>query len=127
MPKDMLENEPTTEGQAKKNGVRYVAAKGARMENHGEKKVRFKKSGGSTLNSITFQVTDVGKPLAAVSRILDRGSTVVFSRASPGSYIFNDKTGDMTMLKEERGTFVLEVDYYQPEEPTGEGFTRPGQ
>ena len=44
-----------------------------------EKKIRFKKSGGEVLNSITFQVTDVGKPLAAVSKILDKGNTVVLS------------------------------------------------
>ena len=57
---------------ATKNRVKYVAANDARMENQGEKKIRFKKSEGEVLNSITFQVTDVGKPLAAVSKILDK-------------------------------------------------------
>jgi hypothetical protein len=127
MPKDMLMNEPTVEGQAKRNGVKYVAANGARMENQGEKKVRFKKSGSDSLNSITFQVTDVGKPLAAVSRILDKGNTVVFSRSSAGSYIRNDKTGERTTIKEEKGTFVLEVDYYQPCGIADMGFARQGR
>ena len=83
-PKDMLVNEPVIEGQAKKNGVKHVAANGARMENQGEKRVRFKTSGSGMMNSITLQVTDVGKPLAAVSRILDKGNTVVFSRGAAG-------------------------------------------
>ena len=38
-------------------------------------------------------VTDVAKPLASVSRILDKGNTVVFSRTKGGSYILNEKTG----------------------------------
>lgn len=127
MPKNMLENEPVVEGQAKRNGVKYVAANGARMENQGEKKVRFKKPGSDTMNSITFQVTDVGKPLASVSRILDKGNTVVFSRGGSGSYIRNDKTGEKTPIKEEKGTFVIEVDYYQPEDFKAKGFARQGR
>ena len=127
MPKDILINEPVVEVYAKKSGVKYVAANGARMENLGEKRVRFKKSGGDTLSSITFQITDVGKPLAAVSRILDKGNTVVFSRGSAGSYIRNNKTGEKTMLKEEKGTFVLEVGYYQPEGARGADFARQGR
>jgi hypothetical protein len=120
MPKDMLPNEP------KRSGVRYVAANGARMENQGEKKVRFKKGGADMMNNIVFQVTDVGKPLAAVSKILDKGNTVVFSRVPGGSYIRNDKTGEKTEIKEERGTFVLEVDYYQPDNGAESVFTRQG-
>ena len=92
MPKDMLVNEPTVKGQAKRTRVKYVAANGARMETQAEKRVRFKRSGREVLNSITFQVTDVAKPLAAVSKILDKGNTVVFSRESAGSCI--DQGGD---------------------------------
>jgi hypothetical protein len=127
MPKEMLPNEPALEGQAKRSGVRYVAANGARMENHGEKKVRFKKGGADTMNNIMFQVTDVGKPLAAVSKILDKGNSVVFSRGAGGSFIRNDKTGEKTEIKEEKGTFVLEVDYYQPGSSEETDFTRQGR
>ena len=97
-----------------------------RMENQGEKKIRIKKSGGEVLNSITFQVTDVGKPLAAVSKILDKGNTVVFSRGNAGSYIRNDKTGEKTVIKEEQGTFVIEVDYFQPSGAGEADFVRQG-
>ena len=68
MPRDMLSGEPLVEGEAKKTGVRYVAANSARMETYGEKKVRFKKEGLAGVNSMLFQVTDVGKPVASVAR-----------------------------------------------------------
>ena len=58
----------------------------------GEKKVRFRREGSGAVNSIMFQVTGVGKPLASVSRILDKGNSVVFSRSGQGSYIVNEKT-----------------------------------
>ena len=92
----------------------------------GEKKIKFKKSGGEVLNSITFQVTDVGEPLAAVSKVLDKGNTVVFSRGKAGSYIRSDKTGEKTVIKEEKGTFVIEVDYYQPSGAGEADFVRQG-
>ena len=94
MPKAIFPSEPLREGIAKRNGVKYVAANGAKMENLGEKKVRFKRDGGHEVNNITLQVTDVGKPLASVSRTLDTGNRVVFSRGPGGSFIENEETGD---------------------------------
>ena len=122
MPKGMLPNEDLVEGEATKSGVKYVAANGEKMNNYGEKKVKFKGSGEEAMHSIKFQVTDVRKPLASVARILEKGNTVVFSRG--GSYIVNDKTKKKIELKEEKGTFVMEVDFFEPEvaEP---GFPRP--
>ena len=93
MPKGMLDWEPLVEGEAKRMGVKYVAANGAEMENYGEKKTRFRREGLSGINDMLFQVTDVGKPLASVTRILDKGNTVVFSRKPGGSYIMNNSTG----------------------------------
>ena len=54
--------EETVEGESKRKGVRYVAATGGKMENHGEKRVRFRRNGSEAVNSITFQVTGVSKP-----------------------------------------------------------------
>jgi hypothetical protein len=47
MPRGMLPNEPSREGIAKRNGVKYVAANGARMEHLVEKKVRLKRDGAT--------------------------------------------------------------------------------
>ena len=93
MPRDMLQHETLVEGAPKKSGVKYVAANGAKMDNNGEKRVRFKEEGLNGINSMVFQVTDVGKPLASVSRILDKWNSVVFSRGPKGSYVVNIKLG----------------------------------
>ena len=126
MPRDMLEGERLVEGEAKKAGVRYVAANGMKMDNYGEKRVRFKKEGLNGVNSMLFQVTDVGKPLASVAKILDKGNTVIFSRGQGGSYVVNDKTGRRIPLVEEKGTFVMEVEYLEPDVEE-EGFTGQGR
>jgi hypothetical protein len=99
------------------------------MANFGEKSVKFKCSEGAAMNKIMFQVTEVGKPLASVSKILDKGNVVVFSRGKKGSYILNEKTGSKIALKEDKGTFVMDVEFYQPEGETKgrvPGFTRQG-
>ena len=41
----MLQRETLVEGAPKKYGVKYVAANGAKTDNYGEKRVRFKKQG----------------------------------------------------------------------------------
>mgnify|MGYP001200880737 FL=1 len=77
------------------------------------------------LNPIVCQSTDVRKPLAAVSKIIDKNNKVVFDK--DGSYILNKKTGRRIELLEERGTFVMEVEFLEPEfESEAPGFTRRG-
>ena len=124
MPRGMLDKEPLVEGEAKRLGVRYVAANGAKMDNCGEK-VRFRKEGLGGISNMLFQVRDVGKPLASVARILDKGNTVVFSRAVGGSFIVNDKSGRKIPLVEEKGSFVMEVEYLEPD-AEAQGFARQG-
>ena len=126
MPKGMLDREPPVEGEAKRMGVKYVAANGAKMENYGEKKIRFRREGLSGINDRLLQVTDVGKPLASVTRILDKGNTVVFSRKPGGSYIMNNSTSQKIQLTEEKGTLVMDVEYLEPD-VDAEGFTRQGK
>ncbi len=67
----------------------------------------------------------MGKPLAAVSKMLDKGNTVVFSRKACGSFIMNDVTGERITLEERQGTFGLEVEYNEPASTTT-SFTRSG-
>ena len=126
LPASMVPNETLIEGEAKRRGVKYVAANGGKMDNLGEKKVRFRRDGAPGVTSITFQVTGVGKPLASVSRILDKGNTVVFSRNDQGSYIFNEKTQHRIPIKEEKGTFVIDVEFLEPA-PSEPDFPRQGR
>ena len=80
MPRGMLQGEPLVEGQAKRLGVNFVAANGATMDNYGQKRIRFQKEGLGGISDLLFQVPDVSKPLASVTRILDKENSVVFSR-----------------------------------------------
>ncbi len=73
------------------SGVKYVAASGARMDNVGENKAKFKRDGVCGVNGITFQLTDVMKPLASASRMSDNEDRMVFSRAAE-SYMENTET-----------------------------------
>ena len=64
-----------------------------------------------------LMVADVRKPLAAVSAIVAAGNEVVFGAGERGSFIRNPRTGEKVHLKEERGTYTMEVD------PGPPGFT----
>ena len=61
MPRGMLEREPLVDGEAKRLEVKYVAADGAKTDNYGQKRIRFKKEGLGGISDMLFQVTDVGK------------------------------------------------------------------
>ena len=121
MPRGMLEKEPLVEGEAKRLGVKYVAANGAKMDNYGQKRIRSKKEGLGGISDMLFQVTDVGKPLASATRILDK----VISRKQGGSCIVNNNSGQKIQLTEEKGTFVVDVEYLEPNVDP-EGFARQG-
>jgi len=91
------------------------------MANYGGTKVEFVKEGKR--KSMNFQVTDCKKPLASVSKIVDKGNRVVFD--SEGSYIENKATGEIMKLERERGTYVMIVEYETSGDvATASGFTR---
>lgn len=121
MPADMLKDIPLHESDGSRKGISYVAAKGGRMPNLGEKRVRFKTKDGST-SGIVFQVTHARKPLASVSKIVRHGNEVIFS--PNGSYIRNVKTGRRIDIEEAHGTYHIEVDYLRSRGGPTEGFTR---
>ena len=98
---------PIIETQASKDGTYYVAATGDRVYNEGEKKVTCTTPEGN-VQSWMFQVADVNKPLASVSRICQKETDrVVFQRGD--SYIEHIPTGKKTKLKERNGVYVLEA------------------
>jgi hypothetical protein len=102
------------------------------MNNMGEKKAKFKRDGAHEINGIMLQWTVVSKPLASVSRTLDKGNRVVFSRGAEGPHIENTETGVWMPLKEERCAFTLEVEWLEPEvsqfdSARASGFPRQGK
>ena len=100
---------PTAESHTK---VKYVAAKGERMSNYGEKKVSFRTGSDTGLQSINFQVTDVTKPLAAVSCIVEKGNIVQFGPRDDDNHVHNPRT-ETNIMKRGGRRFVMEGDFVQ--------------
>ena len=93
------------------------AANGTPIETFGERMLRFGAKGLRGKAEMKFMMADVRKPLAAVSAIVAAGNEVVFGAGEKGSFIRNPRTGEKVHLKEERGTYTMEVD------PGPPGFT----
>ena len=105
------------ESDESRKGVGFVAANGGRMENFGKTKIEFGNEGKA--RSMGFHVTEVKKPLAAVSRIIDKGNKVQFGPKDEDNFIENIRTGERIQMRRENGTFAIEVDF-------AEGFARLG-
>ena len=69
-----------------------------------------------------FQITNVKKPLASVSRIIQSNHRAVFD--ADGSYLQNKLTGQIIPLREKDGLFVLDVKIHNPGGTSD--FTGPG-
>ena len=98
---------PTIETEAAKDGTYYIAATGDRVYNEGEKRVTCVTPEGHQ-QSWMFQVADVNKVLASVSRICESGQDrVVFQQGN--SYIENVQTGRRTQMSERNGVYIIEA------------------
>ena len=92
----------------KKEGVRFCAANGQTIQNYGRRQVAFRAKGRQGVNCMTFHVTDVKKPLASVSKIVEKGSSVHFT--PEGSFI-EGPNGENIELQLEGGVYVMDVRY----------------
>ena len=108
-PEDLMPEIWTKPSVGSKTGVTHIAASGNRMPNLREKKVHFRTKDGLN-SSITFQVTKVKKPLAAVTKITEKGNWVCFGPSE--AYIENVATGQRTNLELHNGTYNLDVKYF---------------
>ena len=66
-----------------------------------------------------FQICDISKSLASVSRIVEAGHRVIFDIPEAGSYIENRQTGERTYLRQERGLYLLDA-WVMPNQETGD-------
>ena len=110
-PTGLLPEISTMPSDASQNGVTHVTADGSRIPNRGKKKVGFKTIKEDLKSSIVFQVTDVKRPLAAVSKIVEKGNWVCFGPKE--AYILNVAKNKRTALDLINGTYSLEVEYGQ--------------
>ena len=106
LPRDMLVSEfPLL---PKQEGIRFVAANGNVIGNYGRRNLAFQTKGRGGVNCMTFHVTDVKKPLASVSKMAEKGSSVHFT--PNGSYIQGPK-GERIELVQEGGVYVMDVKF----------------
>jgi hypothetical protein len=99
--------------------MKFVNASGGEMGHYGERVANFKTVGESEIMSLTFQVSDVKKPLAAVRRISEKGNKVVFG--PEGNYIENVATGKRIQMTKRGGSYVVPAELLMKE---AAGFTR---
>ena len=58
---------------------------------------------------MNFTAVPVAKPLGAVKKMCSAGHVVVFD--DDGSYIFNKYTGEVNMMREDQGNYIMDVQY----------------
>ena len=88
--------------------IQFQTASGELLEHHGEKLVPY--TAQDSVMGITYQVTDVEGPVAAVSSMNDRGMTVEFS--PQGAWVCDEtplKSVGCIELKRENRTFWMDL------------------
>ena len=90
IPRGTCKTSPTL---PRKEGLRMIAASGTEIKNYGVKTMEFKAGARRRMCSMKFNVSDVSKPLAAVSAMVAAGSRVVFEKRGKRSYVENLSIG----------------------------------
>ena len=94
------------------------------MKHYGEKQVTFAGTEGGEVVGLTFQVTDVRKPLLAVRRLVEHGSVVKFGLRDEDNFIHNMNSGTRIPLKKKGGSFVIEARFMKDLAEQAEVFSR---
>ena len=84
----------------------FVNASGGRIEHHGSRRVIVSSITCKKL-AMKFQVTDVQKPLLAVSRLIEQGNIVQFGKEPGQSFIQNIESGDKLHLQRRGNSWVI--------------------
>jgi hypothetical protein len=93
--------------------MRFINASGGEMGHYGERTANFRTVGESAIMSLTFQVSDVQKPLAAVRRISEKGNRVVFGPQE--NFIENVATGRRIQMIKKGGSYVVPAELIMKE------------
>ena len=97
--------------RASRRNLLLKAANGAILQHLGEKEVIFKDRDSGEVLGMTFQVTEVRKPLAAVWRLVEKGNLVQFGPNESQCFIQNLASGKRIPLHKRGGSYVLKVEY----------------
>ena len=60
---------------------------------------------------LSFQVTDVRKPLLAVTRIAEKGNVVQFGPSEGDNFIRNKLSGNKILLRKKGGSYIMDVSF----------------
>ena len=105
-----------------KVGVKYEIANGDTLHNLGERRCMMKTAEDEEDNSafvMAFQVVDVNKPLLSVTKVCEKGHSVIFEK-DRGAVLVGGDPKRRIEFKKVGGTFELDV-WLKP----SEGFGRP--
>ena len=97
--------------QASKRILALKAANGTDMKHFGEKAVTFMDPGSRSILGMTFQVTEVRKPLAAVWRLAEKGNLIQFGPLDAQCFVHHVATGRRIPLHKKGGSYVLKVSF----------------
>ena len=106
IPYQLIKSHAINPTEASRAGLNYASATGAPIPNLGEQCLPLCTREG-TLRSMVFQAAPVTRALGSVKRICKSGHRVVFDEG--GSYIEHKATGEVNMLREEDGNYVLDM------------------
>ena len=95
---------PVLKGQE----LKLVNASGGKINHYGSKKVAFQADGQGRVLGMGFEVTDVKKPLMAVSRICEKGNVVQFGPEEQHNFIMNIASGEKLFMKRRGKSYVLQ-------------------
>ena len=106
IPHRLVNQHPLKETDASRGGLCYSSATGQPIPNLGEQCLPLVTM-EETFRGMTFQAAPVSKPLGSVKRICAAGHRVVFDE--DGSFIQNKATGEINMMREDNGNYMLDM------------------
>ena len=104
-PEDVPDYEVTETAESRR-GENFNSATGEEIPNLGEIKIPMV-TREMSIRSMRFAAAPVTKPLGSVKSMNKANHIVLFDEA--GSFIMNKATGEVNMLREEDGNFILDV------------------
>ena len=105
-PEELFGDYPLEPSPGSISNMWYVGAGGQRIQNKGQRTILVM-SKEKKLKWMTVQVAAVKKMLISASKNNDCNNEVIYRKS--GSYIRDERTGDVLSLRRSRGTYVLDL------------------
>ena len=91
--------------------LNFTNASGGHMKHYGERRTTFRAGKEGPVLGMTFQASDVQKPLAAGWRIADNGNRVCFGPGPEDKYIQNIASGEKIEMVRRGGSYIIKADF----------------